>query len=82
MCGGCDAYRKREEGITTTAVTTIKMEELVEMAQLVEEEEEKKEEEEENSRGFFQWQDTLVRKVHILYKIMYDTLVFSISLAE
>lgn len=70
VCGGCDAYRKREEGITTTAVTTIKMEELVEMVQLVEEEEEKKEEEEEeNSRGFFQWQDTLVRKVHILYKI-------------
>lgn len=76
VCGGCDAYRKREEGITTTAVTTIKMEELVEMAQLVDEEEEKKEEEEEekeeeeeNSRGFFQWQDTLVRKVHILYKI-------------
>ena len=92
VCEGCGVWRvwcvecvmhagREEEGITTTAVTTIKMEELVEMAQLVEEEENKEEENQEDNRGFFQWQDTLIKKVHVLYK-KYDTLVFLSSLAE
>ena len=68
----------RERGITTAAVTTIKMEELIEMVQLVEEEENKEEKKEDN-RGSFQWQDTLIRKVRMYNSILYDTLVFSLA---
>ena len=64
----------RERGITPTAVTTIKMEELIEMVQLVEEEENKEKKKEDNT-GSFQWQDTLIRKVLCIT----DTLVFSLA---
>ena len=68
----CDMCREREGGVTPTAVTTRKMEELIEMVQLVEEEENK--EKKEDNRGSFQWQDTLIRKVLCIT----DTLVFSL----
>ena len=58
-------------------MTTIKMEELIEMVQLVEEKENK--EKKEDNRGSFQWQDTLIRKVHVYNSILYDTLVFSLA---
>ena len=69
----CDVCREREGGVTSTAVTTRKMEELIEMVQLVEEEENKEKKKEDN-RGSFQWQDTLIRKVLCIT----DTLVFSL----
>ena len=51
----------RERGITPTAVTTIKMEELIEMVQLVEEEENKEKKKEDN---------TVIFALEIVYKLV------------